>query len=131
MVLTSSIAFAITNVKKMKEIYKEKKIHQKITVNLSKQQPHEVQLKFNNVKNNFPLLSGYQTALLVGFVLVGNLTFWCLEYTFNDAKYFYKQFLYKELTIIFIYNILAPLVYLIKKKKMRKYFWEYVSDVMF
>ena len=129
--VTSAIAFIIINIKKMKERYKEWKFHQNININLNTQLPYEGQLQFNNVKNNFPLLSGFQTALLVGFVLVGNLTFWFLEYTFNDSRYFYKQFLYKELTIMFIYNILAPLIYLIKKKKMRKYFWKYVSDVMF
>ena len=130
MVLTSTIAFITSNIKKMKEIYKEWKFHQNININLNTQLPYEGQLQFNNVKNNFPLLSGFQTALLVGFVLVGNLTFWFLEYTFNDSRYFYKQFLYKELTIMFIYNILAPLIYLIKKKKMRKYLWKYVSDNM-
>ena len=128
--VTCAITFAITNIKKMKERYKEWKFHQNININLNTQLPCEGQLQFNNVKNNFPLLSGFQTALLVGFVLVGNLTFWFLEYTFNDSRYFYKQFLYKELTIIFIYNILAPLIYLIKKKKMRKYFWKYVSDII-
>ena len=84
-----------------------------------------------NVKNNFPLLTGFQIALLVGFVLTGNVTFWFLEYTFNDSNYFYKQFLFKELALIFIYNIVIPLIYLIKKKKMRNYFRNYVSDVMF
>ena len=127
--VTCAITFAITNIKKMKERYKEWKFHQNININLNTQLPCEGQLQFNNVKNNFPLLSGFQTALLVGFVLVGNLTFWFLEYTFNDSRYFYKQFLYKELTIMFIYKILAPLIYLIKKKKMRKYFWKYVSDI--
>ena len=129
--VTCAITFVITNIKKMKERYKEWKFHQNINVNLNTQLPYEGQLQFNNVRNNFPLLSGFQTLLLVGFVFVGNLTFWFLEYTFNDSKYFYKQFLYKELTIMFIYNILAPLIYLIKKKKMRKYLWKYVSDVMF
>ena len=129
--VTSAITLVITNIKKVKERYKEWKFHQNININLNTWLPYEGQLQFNNVKNNFPLLSGFQTALLVGFVLVGNLTFWFLEYTFNHSRYFYKQFLYKELTIMFIYNILAPLIYLIKKKKMRKYFWKYVSDVMF
>ena len=129
--LLSAVAFVITNIKKMKERYKEWKFHQNINVNLNKQQPNEGQMQFNNVKNNFPLLSGFQIALLVGFVLAGHIAFWFLDYAFNDSKYYYKQFLYKELTIIFIYNILAPLIYLIKKKKMRKYLWKYVSDVMF
>ena len=134
--LASVIALVITNIKKMKERYNEWKFHRKINVNLNlnlnTDQPYKSgQLQFNNVKNNSPLLGGFQTVLLVGLILAGNITFWFLEYTFNDSKYFYKQFLYKELTIIFIYNILAPLVYLIKKKKMRKYFWKYVSDIMF
>ena len=127
----STIAFFITNIKKMKERYKEWKFHQNINVNLNVQQHNEGQLQFNNVKNNFPLLTGFQIALLVGLVLAGNITFWFLDYTFNHSKYFYKQFLFKQFTLIFIYNIVVPLIYLIKKKKMRKYFWKYVSDVMF
>ena len=129
--LTSGIAFVIIYIKKLRERYKEWKFHQNINVNLNKQQRHEGQLQFNNVKNNFPLLTGFQIALLVGFVLAGQVTFWLLEYTFNDSKYFYKQFMFKELIFIFIYNIVIPLIYLIKKKKMRKYFRIYVSDVMF
>ena len=129
--LTSGIAFFITNIKKFKERYKEWKFHRNININLNQPQLHEGQLQFNNVKNNFPLLTGFQIALLVGFVLAGNVTFWFLEYAFNDSKYFYKQFLYKELTLIFVYNIVIPLIYLIKKKRMRKYFRKYLSDIMF
>jgi Na+/melibiose symporter-like transporter len=128
--LTSTIAFVIINIKKMKERYEEWKFHQNINVNLNEQQHNEGQLQFNNMKNNFPLLTGFQIALLVGFVLVGNVTFWFLEYTFNDSKYFYTQYLLKELALVFIYNIVMPLIYLIKKKKMRKYIWQYVSDLM-
>ena len=128
--LASVIALVITNIKKMKERYKEWKFHQNINVNLNVQQHNEGQLQFNNVKNNFPLLTGFQIAFLVGFVLVGNITFWFLEYTFNDSKYFYRQYLLKELALVFIYNIVMPLIYLIKKKKMRKYIWQYVFDLM-
>ena len=128
--LLSAVAFVITNIKKMKERYKEWKFHQNINVNLNKQ-PYEGQMQFNNVKNNFPLLSGFQIALLVGFVIAGNVTFWFLDYAFNDSKYYYKQFMFKTITLIFIYNIVIPIIYLIKKKEMRKYWWKYVSDVMF
>ena len=128
---TSTIAFVMTNIKKMKESYREWKFHQNINVNLNVQQQYEGQLQFNNVKNNFPLLSGFQIALLVGFVLAGHITFWFLDYTFNDSKYYYKQYIFKELALEFIYKILMPLIYLIKKKKMRKCIWQYVSDLMF
>ena len=123
--LTIAIAFVTTSIKKMKERYKEWKFHQNIIVNLNEQQ------QFNNVKSNFPLLSGFQIALLVGFVLAGHITFWFLDYTFNDSKYYYKQYIFKELALEFIYKILMPLIYLIKKKKMRKCIWQYVSDLMF
>jgi hypothetical protein len=126
--LISAIAFVITYIKKTKERYKEWKFHRNINLNI--QQP-EGRLQFNNVKNNFPLLTGFQIALLVGLVLAGNIAFWVLDYTFNHAKYFYKQFLFKQFTLIFIYNIVIPLIYLAKKKKMRQYFWKYVSEVMF
>ena len=129
-VLTSTIAFIITNIKKMKERYKEWKFHQNI--NLNEQQPYEGQLPMvNNVKNNVPLFNGFQIALVVGFVLASMITFWSLDYAFNDSKHFYKQFLFKTFTLVYIYNIVIPLIYLTKKKKMRKYFWKYVSDVMF
>ena len=128
--LLSAVAFVITNIKKMKERYKEWKFHQNINVNLNVQQHNEGQLQFNNVKNNFPLLSGFQIALLVGFVLTCHITFWFLDYTFNDSKYYYKQYyiyilILQELAL-FIFNIAMPLIYLIKNKKIRKCFWQYV-----
>ena len=129
--LVSVIALVITNIKVMKERYKEWKYHRNINVNLNEQQPSQGQLQFNNVKNNSPLLGGFQTVLLVGLILAGSITFWVLEYTFSDSKYFYKQFMFKQSTLEFMYYIVVPLIYLIKKKKMRKYFWKYVSDVMF
>ena len=150
MVLISSIAFAITNIKKMKEIYKEKKFHQKITVNLSMQQPHEgapegyiaqrrgsifsivplsFPLKFNNLKNNVPIYNGLQLALLVGFILSSMIIFCFLDYAFNDSKHFYSQFVFKEFSLVFVYNIVIPLIYLTQKKKMRKYLWNYVTAV--
>ena len=129
--LTSTIAFVITNIKKMKERYKEWKFHQNINVNLSVSS-YEGQLPmFNNVKNNVPLFNGFQIALVVGFVLASMITFWSLDYAFNDSKHFYKQFVFKQFTLVYIYNIIIPLIYLTKKKKMRKYFWKYVSDVIF
>ena len=129
--LVSVIALVITNIKVMKERYKEWKYHRNIKVNLNEQQPYQGQLQLNNVKNNSPLLGGFQTVLLVGLILVGTITFWFLEYTFSDSKYFYKQFMFKQSTLEFMYFIVVPLIYLIKKKKMRKYFRKYVSDVMF
>ena len=68
--LTIAIAFVITNIKKMKEKYEEWKFHQNIIVNLVVVPNLNEQQQFNNVKNNFPLLNGFQIALLVGFVLV-------------------------------------------------------------
>ena len=131
-VLTSTIAFVSANIKKMKERYKERKFHKNINVNLSEQQPYEGQLlSVNNVKNNVPIFNGFQIALVVGFVLANMITFWSLDYAFNDSKHFYKLYLFKQITMVFIYNIVIPLIYLILKKKMRKYFWKYVSDVMF
>ena len=127
----STVAFVITNIKKMKERYKEWKFHQNINVNLNEQHHYEGQMQFNNVKNNFPLLSRFQIALLVGFVLAGNVIFWFLDFAFNDSKYYYKQFMFKTLTLMFIYNIVIPIIYLIKKKKMRKYLWKYICDEMF
>ena len=130
--LTSTIAFVITNIKKMKEKYKERKFHQNIivnlvTVNLNVQQHNEGQLQLNNVKNNFPLLSGIQITLLVGIVLTCHMTFWFLHYTFNDSRYYYKQYYILRELALFIYNIPMPLMYLIKNKKIRKYFWQYAS----
>ena len=97
--LISAIAFVITYIKKTKERYKEWKFYRNINLNI--QQP-EGRLQFNNVKNNFPLLTGFQIALLVGLVLAGNIAFWVLDYTFNHAKYFYKQFLFKQFTFVFL-----------------------------
>ena len=126
--LTSITAFIITNIKKMKERYKERRFHQNIIVNLNVQQQHnEGQLRLNNVKNNFPLLSGLQITLLVGVVLTCHVTFWFLHYTFNDSKYYYKQYYILRELALFIYNIAMPLSFLIKNKKIRKYFWQYVS----
>ena len=125
--LVSVIALVITNIKKMKERYKDRKFHQNIIVNLNVQQHNESQLQLNNVKNNFPLLSGFQITLLVGFVLTCHITFWFLHYTFNDSKDYYKQYYILRELALFIYNIAMPLIFLIKNKKIRKCFWQYVS----
>ena len=122
--MTIAIAFVTTNIKKMKERYKEWKLHQSVIVNLILNE----QQQFNNVKNNFPLFNGFQLALLVGFALAGNIIFWFLNRTFKDSKHYYKQFLFKQFTLAFICKIVVPLIYLIKKKKMRKYLWKYVTN---
>ena len=96
-----------------------------------KQSYKEGLLHLNNQKNNVPLFNEFQIALVVGFSLASMITFLSLDYAFNDSKHFYKQFLFKQFTLVYIYNIIIPLIYLAKKKKMRKYFWKYVSDVMF
>ena len=131
-ILTSTIAFVSANIKKMKERYKERKFHKNINVNLSEQLPYEGQLpSVNNVKKNVPIFNGFQIAIVVGFILAIMITFVSLDYAFNDSKHFYKQYVFKQFTAVFIYNIVIPLIYLTLKKKMRKYFWKYVSDVMF
>ena len=126
--MTSIIVFVITNIKKMKERYKEQKFHQNIIVNLNVQRHNESsQPQLNNVKNNFPLLSGFQITLLVGFVLTCHMTFWFLSYTFNNSNYYYKQYyILRELALV-IYNIAIPLIFMIKNKKIRKYFWQYIT----
>ena len=151
--LTSIIALVSTNVKKNKERYKEWTFHQEInnnlnsialilisvepavtqncgasvtnkqTNNLNKQQRFR-----NTVKNNIPLFNGFEMAVMVGFVLAICITLLFLNMTTYDSKNFYKQFLFKEFTLISIYNIVMPLVYLTKKKKMRKYFWRYFTE---
>ena len=130
MFLISTIAFVFINVKKMKERYKERKFHQKINFNLNEKQSYkEGLLHLNNQKNNVPLFDGLQITIIVGFILASLITFWSLDYAFNDSKHFYNQFMFKEFSLVYVYNIVFPLIYLIRNKKMRKYFWKYVSDV--
>ena len=129
--LTSGIAFVSTNIKKVKEKYKEWKFHQKIVVNLNNQQPEDGQLKFNNVKNNVPLLNGFEIVVLVGFIVTICAVLLILNLTTNSSKYFHQQFVYKEFAMMLFYNVIGPAIYLIKKKDLRKYVWEYVTDVMF
>ena len=130
MFLISTIAFVFINVKKMKEWYKERIFHQKINVNLNEKQTYEEGLlHLNNQKNNVPLFDGLQITLIVGFILASLITFWSLDYAFNDSKHFYNHFMFKEFSFVYVYNIVFPLIYLIREKKMRKYFWKYVSDV--
>ena len=104
----------------MKERYKEWKFHQNINVRLNEQQPNEGQLPtVNNVKNNVPLFNEFQIALVVGFSLASMITFLSLDYAFNDSKHFYNQFMFKEFSLVYVYNIVFPLIYLIRNKKMR------------
>ena len=136
--LTSTIAFVLTNVKKFNERYKEWKLHQNINLNqivlatmkynldVNNQQPEDGQLKFNNVKNNVPLLNGFEIALSFGFMVVICAVLLILNMTTNCTKYFYQKFVYREFAMMFFYNIIYPVIYLIKKKDMRKYVWEYV-----
>ena len=128
--LMSLIAFVSTNIKKNKERYKEWTFHQKINNNLNKEQPHEGCLPFRNiVRNNIPLFNGFEMAVMVGFVIATCIIHLFLHMTTYDSKNFYKQFLLKEFTLISInYNIVMPVIYLTKKKKMRKYFWKYFTD---
>ena len=140
--LTSTIAFVLTNIKKLNERYKEWKLHQNINLNqivlatmkynldLNIQQPSPGKVKYNSTKNNVSLLSGFEIAVLVGFILAMCGTFFFLNVTTNDTENFYKQFVIKEFTLVSFYNTVCPVIYLIKKKKMRKYFWEYITDVM-
>ena len=140
--LTSTIAFVLTNVKKLNERYKEWKLHQNINLNqivlatmkynldVNIQQPSPGKRKYNSIKNNVSLLSGFEIAVLVGFIMAMCATIFFLNMTTNDTEHFYKQFVIKEFTLISFYNIVCPVVYLTKKKKMRKYFWEYITDVM-
>ena len=129
--LTSGIAFVSTNIKKVKEKYKEWKFHQKIVVNLNNQQPEDGQLKFNNVKNNVPLLNGFEIVVLVGFIVTICAVLLILNLTTNSSKYFHQQFVYKEFAMMLFYNVIGPAIYLIKKKDLRKYVWKYVTYVMF
>ena len=135
--MTSIIAFVLANIKKLNERYKEWKLHQNINLNqivlatmkynldVNIQQPSPGHVKYNSMKNNVPLLSEFEIAVLVGFILAMVVIFFFLNITTNGTDDFYKQFVIKE-----FYNIVCPVVYLIKKKKMRKYFWEYFTDVM-
>ena len=129
--LTSGIAFVSTNIKKAKEKYKEWKFHQNIVVNLNNQQPEDGQPKFNNVKNNVQLLNGFEIAVLVGFIVTICAILLILNLTTNSSKYFHHQFVYKEFAMMVFYNIIGPAIYLIKKKDLRNYVWEYVTDIMF
>ena len=132
--LTSGIAFVSTNIKKKKEKYKEWKFLQKIVVNLNIQQHEDSedgQLKFNNVKNNVPLLNGLEIVVLVGFIVTICAILLILNLTTNSSKYFHQQFVYKEFATMLFYNIIAPAIYMIRKKDLRKYVLEYVTDVMF
>ena len=141
--LTSGIAFVSTNIKKVNEKYEEWKFHQNINLNqivlatmkynldVNNQQPEDGQLKFNNVKNNVPLLNGFEIVVLVGFIVTICAVLLILNLTTNSSKYFYQQFVYKEFAIMLFYNVIGPAIYLIKKKDLRKYVWEYVTYVMF
>ena len=143
--LTSVIAFVATNIKKIKERYKEWIFHHKINNNLNKQQPENGNvseapepivvscynglLPFRNiVKNNIPLINGFEMAVIMGFVFAICIALLFVRRTTYDSKNFYKQFLLKELTLTSIYNIVIPVIYLTKKKRMRKCFWEYFTD---
>ena len=88
-------------------------------------------MKFNNVKNNVPLLNGFEIAVLVGFIVSICAILLILNLTTNRSKHFHQQFVYKEFAIMVFYNIVGPLMYLTKKKELRKYVWEYVTYVMF
>ena len=102
----------------------------KYNLDVNIQQPSPGHVKYNSVKNNAPLLSGLEIAVLVGFILAICATYFYLNDTTNDTKNFYKQFVIKEFSLVSFYNIVCPVIYLIKKKKMRKYLWEYITDVM-
>ena len=103
----------------------------KYNLDMNNQQPEEGQLKFNNVKNNVQLLNGFEIVVLVGFIVTICAVLLIINLTTNSSKYFYQQFVYKEFAMMLFYNVIGPAIYLIKKKDLRKYVWEYVTYVMF
>ena len=137
--LTSIIAFACANIKKLKERYKDWKLHQNIHVNLKDDQStlgktHQevsgVGLQYNNIKNNIALLNGLEIAFIVGLVLLIVIAFIVHRWNNSGSENFYQIYVLKESMIMFLYNVLLPICYLAKKKDLRKYIWEYIDDLI-
>ena len=88
------------------------------------------QLQYNNIKNNVALLNGSEMAVMVLFVFVISFLYILHRWTMGNTKNFYQQFIIMENALMFVYNVVFPTLYLIKKKDMRKYIWEYLNDLI-
>ena len=125
------IALASYNLKKLIERYKDWKFHGKINMNLQNLQPQGPQapIKFNNNKNNLPLLNEYEQVLLYTFVIIICLTIYMIRETSYESETFYLESMIR-LSLITFYNIIMPILFFIKKPDMRKYIVEYVCNAI-
>ena len=112
--------------KKVQERYKDWKFHHNIHVKLENEKCHQGQTQFNTTKNNVALLSGSEIVFAVLFIFIVYILIIVHRWKITGANNFFQQFLLKETAMRFIWNIVLPIGYFIKKKDMRKYIRDYI-----
>ena len=111
--------------KKIKEKYKDKILLKNINVQIQNQPVQEefdTISMFNNVKNNVPLLNGFQIMLTVGIAFSIALVFIVHSFVIqDDINHPWINSIYLELVVNIIYKLVIPIIYLAKRRDVRKF----------
>ena len=110
----------------MKERYKDKRFHEKIHVTLENKQGNQSY----KTRDNIAILNGSEIVVMVLFVFVMCVLYIVHRWTSSGSKYFFQKFLIKEAALRFVWNVVVPIGYLIKKKDMRKCISDYIIYVI-
>ena len=93
-------------------------------------QPEQQQLQYNNAKNNTALLNGSEIVVMALGVFAISFLYIVHRWTAGNSENFYRQFIIMESALMFVYNVVCPIVYLSKKREVRKYMFEYLKDII-
>ena len=137
-----TIALGSMTVKKMIEKFKEYKIQRTIHVNIQMDQlPKSPAMsvfnfveqdkaeigppldQINNKKHNVPILSGFEMAVF-GYVSLARIIAFSvasLIYGDSDALIPHKIFLVRKVSFSFFFSFLLPIMYLYRRKDVRKF----------
>ena len=90
----------------------------------------EQQLQYNNVKNNTALLNGSEIVVMALGVFIISFLYIVHRWTAGNSENFYQEFIIMESALMFVYNVVCPIIYLTKKKEVRKYMLEYLKGLI-
>ena len=134
----STVALICMTGKKIKERYKDKKLLQQINIyiqnppaqfqhNNEKNPPPQFQ--YNNVKNNVSLLNGFEMTMMVGFIFLTSLLLLVYFLASQDEMNQYWVIAnYLELATSIIFKVINPIIYLVKRKDVRNFIQNTISN---
>jgi hypothetical protein len=128
--------------KKIKEGYKDRKIHKNIEVQLATERPTSQatttsigtfgSLQMNTIKYNMPIMSGLQVIIMVFLaIFLGNLMSYLIEdFQTDDDLSEYVAWVYGEIVFnIFTLRILMPILLISRKQGFRQFMKSAVHEL--